>query len=158
VSDQPRDWDKELAKIDKVIAKQGGAPAPEAQKGGAVARREATAAPAAARAPSPSRRGAAVAWFWTLLAAALAAVLPLWPYHKGCGLGLALFLGATGVAGLAGLLGAVASWSSRRGFAHILSLLALVWAGVIASREVLPRTGYAAETGTWRCESGPAQE
>ena len=156
MSDQPRDWDKEMAEIDKVIAKQGGAPAPAAQKGGAVARREATGAPAAARGPSPSRRGAAVAWFWTLLAVALAAVLPLWPYNKACGLGLALFLGATGVAGLAGLFGAVASWSNRRSFAHTLSLLALAWAGVIAAREVLARTGYAAETGTWRCESGPA--
>lgn len=150
MSDQPRDWDRELADIDRLMAKQGGVPA-----GGAAP------VPAAPRAPAPvgaapvRRRSVALTWFWVGLALALGAALAIWPYQRGCGLQLFFYLGAAGVTGLVGLLGALASWSHRRGFAHILSLLVILWSGAVALRETLPRIGYAKASRTWTCQAAP---
>lgn len=149
MSEQPRDWDRELAKIDRVIAQQGnaaptGSPAP--LPGGRV--------------PAPGapirRRSVALTWFWVGLALALAVALLIWPYQRGCGLQLMFFLGAAGVTGVIAVLGALASWSHRRGFAHVVSLLVLLWAGAAVVREVLPRVGYARTNLTWMCASVPA--
>ena len=139
MTEQPRNWDKELADIDKVIAKQ---PAP----------------PPAGERPAvtpPQRRFVALAWFWTALAVILAVALPLWPNDKSCGLRLVFYLGAAGIALLMGVLGALSSWAYRRGLAHLLSLLAIVWAGVMAAREILPRTGYARQELRWTCPETP---
>jgi hypothetical protein len=151
MSERPRDWDKELANIDKVIARQGSAP-PPAPTGAPV--------PTPAR-PSPgapaTRTGHVVlTWFWVCLAIALAAALLLWPYDKTCGVQLTFYLGAVGMTWVFALLGAFSAWMHRRAFAHILSLLVLAWAGVAAAREILPRTGYAKESRTWLCPSAPA--
>jgi hypothetical protein len=150
MSEQPRDWDREMAEIDRLAAKQGSVPAgasPPAPAG----------RPAAPVAPVPARRrSVALTWFWVLLAVALAVALPLWPYQRGCGLQLFFFLGATGVTALIALLGALASWASRRAVAHVLSLLVLLWAGAVALREVLPRVGYAKTSHAWMCTTEPA--
>ena len=143
MNEEPRNWDKELADIDKAIARQ---PAPPTPAAGGVGK------PAA----SPSRRFVALTWFWTALALILAIALPLWPNDKSCGLRLVFYLGAAGIALLMGGLGALSSWSYRRGLAHLLSLLAIVWAGVMAAREILPRAGYARQELTWSCpEAAP---
>jgi len=142
MTEQPRNWDKELSDIDKVIARQ---PAP-------------AAAPVAAagRPPSPAqRRFVALTWFWTGLAIVLAVALPLWPNDKSCGLRLVFYLGAAIIALLMGGLGALASWSHRRGLAFVLSLVAILWAGVMATREILPRVGYAKQELHWTCPEEP---
>ena len=142
MNEEPRNWDKELANIDKAIARQ---PAPTAPAVG-------TTRPI----PQPSRRFVALTWFWTALALILAIALPLWPNDKSCGLRLVFYLGAAGIALLMGVLGALSSWSYRRGLAHLLSLLVIVWAGVMAVREILPRAGYARQELTWSCpEAAP---
>jgi hypothetical protein len=144
----PRDWDKELADIDRAIEKQGPA---------APVTRSLPAGTTPATPGTVAKRSVALTWFWTGLALALAVALPLWPYERGCGLRLAFFLGATAITLLAGFLGALASWANRRGFAHLLSLVVLVWGLVVAASEVLPRVGYSREARTWLCaESGPA--
>jgi len=147
MTEQPRDWDRELADIDRAMAKQGDAPVP--------------AAPGAARAPAPSgaaprRRSVALTWFWVLLAVVLAAALLLWPYQHGCGLQLVFLLGAAGVTAVIAVLAAVASWSHRRALAHVISLLVLLWAGFVVVREALPRVGYARTSLTWMCNTEPA--
>ena len=143
MNEEPRNWDKELANVDKAIARQPAQPAPPVG----------TAAGPEAR---PSRRFVALAWFWTALALILAVALPLWPNDKSCGLRLVFYLGAAGIALLMGVLGALSSWSYRRGLAHLLSLLAIVWAGVMAAHEILPRVGYAEKELTWSCpEAAP---
>jgi hypothetical protein len=142
MTEEPRNWDKELADIDKAIAKQ---PAAEPVTAGA-ARKPPT---------SSQRRFVALAWFWTTLALLLAIALPLWPNDKSCGLRLVFYLGAAGIALLMGVLGALASWSYRRGLAHLLSLLAIVWAGIMAAREILPRAGYARQELHWTCPEEP---
>jgi hypothetical protein len=152
MSDQPRDWDRELADIDRLMARQGAAsaggttPAPVATPRGSV---PAGAAPV-------RRRSVALTWFWVGLAVALAAALVLWPYQKACGLQLFFFLGAAGVTLIVGGLGAINSWAHRRGFAHVLSLLVILWAGIAAARETLPRVGYAKAERTWTCAAAPA--
>ncbi|MEA2724217.1 MAG: hypothetical protein QOH59_1988 [Gemmatimonadales bacterium] len=141
MTEQPRNWDKELADIDKVIAKQPAAsPAPPAGAG---------------KPGSPQRRFVALTWFWTGLAVVLAVALPLWPNDKSCGLKLVFYLGLAVIALLMGVLGALASWSHRRGLAFTLSLLAILWAGVMATREILPRVGYAREELHWTCPEEP---
>jgi hypothetical protein len=155
MTEQPRDWDKELADIDRVIEKQG-APPP---RGGPPALPPAgTAAPArvpTVAEPSVARGSVAMTWFWVALAVLLAVALPLWPYGKSCGLQLFFYLGAATLALLAGVTGAINSWRTRRGLAHLLSLLVVVAAGIMVAREVLPRTGYAAQAATWLCPSVP---
>ncbi|HUF35556.1 MAG TPA: hypothetical protein VMN37_06375 [Gemmatimonadales bacterium] len=146
MSEQPRNWDKELADVDRVIAEQGtGAPP---ARGGAPAR----------HGEPPARRGgAALTWFWVLLAVGLAVALPLWPYQRTCGLQTIFFLGAAGITALVGGLAAASSWANRRAFAHVVSLLVMAWALVVAASEILPRTGYAKEVRTWTCPDVPAQ-
>jgi hypothetical protein len=142
MTDQPHDWDKELAEIDRVIEK-GPGPA------GTPARLPAPGSP-------PVAKGSvAMTWFWVVLALLLAVALPLWPYGKECGLQFFFYLGAATLALLAGAAGAVSSWAARRGLAHVLSLLVVVWAGAMGAREVLPRTGYTAQSKTWLCPAAP---
>jgi hypothetical protein len=154
MSDQPRNWDRELADIDRALAKQNvpgasapASPAPDARR------------PTLPAGPGPGpvrRRSVALTWFWVALAVALGVALAIWPYERACGLQLFFYLGAVGVTALAGLLGALASWSHHRAVAHVLSLLVMVWAAVAAASEVLPRTGYAAGTRAWMCAATPA--
>jgi hypothetical protein len=142
MTEQPRNWDKELSDIDKVIARQP-APAPVPPAG--------TGKPAG----PGQRRFVALTWFWTGLAVILAVALPLWPNDKSCGLRLVFYLGAAAIALLMGVLGSLASWSHRRGLAFVLSLFAILWAGVIATREILPRVGYAKQELHWTCPEEP---
>ena len=149
---EPRDWDKELANIDKAIAKAGSAPPPD------VGRRsgDATDAAGAERPHRPGPGTSCSPGSGCCLAIALAAALLLWPYDKTCGLQLTFFLGAVGTTAVFALLGAFSAWIHRRAFAHMLSLIVLALAGVAAAHEILPRTGYAKETRTWLCPSAPA--
>jgi hypothetical protein len=142
MTEQPRDWDKELADIDRAIVKQ---PTP--------------ASPAPTGPPgqlTPSlRRFVALTWFWTSLAIVLALGLVIWPYDKLCGIRLVFFLFAAALALLMGFLGALAAWSHRRALAHVLSLVVIAWAAVAIAREVLPRVGYAKHELTWTCSEEP---
>jgi hypothetical protein len=139
MTDQPRDWDKELANIDRVIERQPAA---------------VTTTPAVTP-PTPRRRFIALAWFWTILAVVLAVGLLLWPYDKNCGIRLIFFLGATLVTLIMAALGAFASWSHRQGVAMFLSLVVVAWAGIMAASEILPRTGYTKVSREWTCPAAP---
>jgi hypothetical protein len=157
MTDQPRDWDKELADIDRVIDKEPLAPA--GQRGVAPALPPGPSGTPARAAPSPPaaapKRSVAMTWFWVLLAVLLAVALPLWPYGKECGLQLFFYLGAATLTLLAGGAGALSAWATRRGLAHVLSLLVVLWAGVMGAREILPRADYAAQSKMWLCPATP---
>jgi hypothetical protein len=140
MTEQPRDWDKELANIDRAMAKQPGVPA---------------GSPVPVAQPAPRRRLVALVWFWTVLAIVLGIALLLWPYDKSCGIRLIFFLGAAVLAVIMAVLGAFASWTHRQGVALLLSQLVIVCAGVVAAREILPRTGYAKEAREWTCPTPP---
>lgn len=142
MTEQPRDWDKELADIDRAIAKQPTPASPPTGPGG--------------RPLAPTmRRFVALTWFWTGLAIVLGLGLAIWPYDKLCGIRLIFFLFAAALALLMGFLGALAAWSHRRALAHMVSLIVIAWAGVVIAREVLPRVGYAKHELTWTCPEEP---
>jgi hypothetical protein len=153
MSDQPRDWDKELADIDKAISRlpsQG--PAPAARGGAPVT------APRAAEVPAGGRLATFTTWLRVILGLTLAIGITQWPYPSACGFNLAVYLGAIGAVTVAGLWSSISSWRRRLGLAHTLSLLVLLWGLVLAAREVLPRTGYAKHVRTWTCPSGGSVE
>ncbi len=139
MSDRPRDWDKELAEIDKQIARQ---PATGA-----------SAKPAAAASPGAvvSSRALFTTWLRVVLGLTLALAMTQWPYLHRCGLNLFLYCGAIVTVIVAGVWSGVSSWYRRLGLAHVLSLLVVLWGLVLAAREMLPRLGYAQETATWFC-------
>ncbi len=149
-----RDWDKELADIDKIIAKAPAQlPAPSSG-GGPAAPAPAPRPPGggvAVAAPAVRRRAVLSTWFRVLLGVALATGMTQWPYFHACGTAFFVYLGSIGVVGLAGLWGAVSSWRRRMGLAHTISILVLLAGGALAASEVLPRIGYAKRTATWFC-------
>ena len=152
MSDQSRDWDKELADIDKVIARsQGSGPShvPTTRATPVGVGRVETGGPA------PSRLAVAATWLRVILGLLLAVGITQWPYFNACGLNLAMYLGAIGTVIVAGLWSAVSSWRRRMGLAHLLSLLVLLWGLMLAAREVLPRIGYARHARTWSCTTNP---
>lgn len=148
MSEQPRDWDKELADIDKAMERlpaqppapgvPPARPTPPAPGGGPV---------------TPPRRGAATAatWLKTLLAVALAVAIPFWPYGHACGPALFLYFGAIGMTIVAGLWSAVSAWRVRSATAHVLSLAAVLTGLVVGALTILPRIGYAREAAPWLC-------
>jgi hypothetical protein len=148
MTDQPRDWDKELADIDKMMAKlpagaEGStAPAAPARRGGA---------PAVPAAPAGGRLAVLTTWARVILGLALAVGITQWPYPSACGLNLAVYLGAILTVIVAGFWSGVTSWKRRLGWAHTLSLLVLLWGMVLVAREVLPRAGYARTVAHWTC-------
>ncbi len=143
MSNGPRDWDKELADIDKVIAKGGSAPAQTPATRSAPGR--------AAPIEVGGRMAVASTWFRVVLGLLLAVGITQWPYANACGLNLAMYLGAIATVIVAGLWSTVSSWNRRLGFAHCLSLGVLLWGLVLAAREILPRVGYASQARTWSC-------
>ena len=143
-----RDWEKEMAKIDRQLesvsdeallpAKSAGSPTAKAQ---AVAVQKAT-----------STFGV----FLRLgLAVALGVAMLFWPYVNRCGIGLAAYLGATVVVAAAGVWSAVWTWRHRAGRGHVLALLLILWGVVLAAQEILPRTAYgrpdATHPAVWAC-------
>ena len=149
----PRDWDKELAEIDRIIAKQ-----PVAGGGGQVARSAEAPTPAARREAAPdgftpprTRRTVLTAWIRVVLGVAVAAGVTRWPYAHACGLALYGYLAAAGGVALVGLWGVVTSWRRRMGLAHTLSLLVALWGAGLVGKAVLERTGYVKVPAAWSC-------
>ena len=151
----PRDWDKELAQIDRLIASGAGGP-------------KSPAAPAPAGAPAPAARGGPApapaaprprsvvfTWLRLLLGLAIGVGITQWPYARGCGVLLFGYLGAVGGVIVAGLWSGISSWRTRSGLAHVLSLGLVFWGAILGAREVLPRVGYARARAAWFCPANP---
>ncbi len=166
-----RDWEKELAKIDRQIKSlpedvpaPAAPPAPAASRPGAAPARLPLGSPPAARgseaAAAPATKGGTATTTLSVLARlALATALGVgvlfWPYASRCGPGLAGYLMAVGVVAVGGAWSAVWSWRHRAAKAHLLSLLLVLWGLALAAIEVLPRVGYAKADPTrsvWICQ------
>jgi hypothetical protein len=146
MADQPRDWDRELAEIDKVMTRTGGQAGTAPVRGGGVAVPDAG-----------GRMAAFTTWMRVVLGLFLAVGMTQWPYANACGLNLAVYLGAIAAVIVAGAWSGLSSWRRRLGLAHFLSLAVLLWGLVLAAREVLPRVGYAKSPRAWTCASGAVE-
>ena len=164
-----RDWDKELAKIDKQLASisddallakpaapAGSAPAAKAPAGKTAAPTRAPVAALPAGEPRVDRetRGWQV-YLRLLLSVAAGIALLIWPYDTRCGAGLIGYLGATAIVTASGIWSGVWTWRHRAPRAHTLSLLLILWGMVLGSIQVLPRIGYGRpdpqHPATWAC-------
>ena len=144
-----KDWDRELAKIDKqlesvsdeqLFPKTAATTSPERQE---IVEKQ-------------SRTSTLGVMVRLLLSVALGIGMIFWPYEARCGLGLMAYLLAVAVLIGAGTWSAVWAWRHRAGKAHVLSLLIIVWGTILGAQEILPRVGYAIPTldrpNVWECE------
>jgi hypothetical protein len=139
-----KDWDRELAKIDKQLESVSDAQLFPEKKG----------APPALQAQVASDRAATTSWpalVRLALSVALGVGILFWPYATRCGFGLTGYLVAVTAVAASGVWSALWTWRHRTGRAHALSILLIVWGLVLGATEVLPRIGYAKEALTWSC-------
>lgn len=146
-----RDWDKELAKIDKQLESVSDAQLfPEKPKPGAPA-----APTAGAVSPQVAKERAEARSWPAILRLTLSVVLGVgilfWPYENRCGGGLVMYLLAVAAVMGSGVWSAIWTWRHKAARAHILSILLLAWGVMLGAAEVLPRVGYAKEVLTWSC-------
>jgi hypothetical protein len=142
------DWDAELKKIDKQLESLSDEELLSAGEAKTPAQRE--------KRQVEQRETSTIGVFGRLvLATALGVGMLFWPYAARCGVGLFAYLAATAVVIGAGVWTSVWTWRHRSGKAHLLSLLLIVWGGVLGAIEVLPRVGYAKPTAVhpayWMC-------
>jgi hypothetical protein len=145
---QERDWDKELAEVDRLLNQLP------------THREEQMAAQAAKRAHPTVRADAGQdsgggrigTWARVGLGLLLGIGMPLWPYDHPCGIKLFLYFGGVLTVVVAGVWSSLSSWKRRMGRAHLLSQLLVIWGLVLAAEVILPRWGYAKEAATWFCK------
>lgn len=146
-----RDWDKEMAEIDKIIAKQ---PAGGGQGAGARPSASAPVQRGASESAPVVRSGRAVltTWLKVSLGVTVAAGVALaWPYAHACGLPLYGYVAAAAGVFLAGLWGVVASWARRMAAAHLIALLVTLTGALIVGKVVVDRSSYPIRKSTWSC-------
>jgi hypothetical protein len=156
-----RDWEKELAKIDKQLASlpdEALMPAaPEKQAKGATRNTRKDAAPPTRDEPRQTTSFGVFARLTLALAVGIA--MAFWPYPSRCGFGLIGYLGAVGVMTAGGIWASIWTWRHRASRAHLVSLAITVWGVLLGSLEILPRIGYAYPTdkhpAAWSCSAVP---
>ena len=149
----PRDWDKEMAEIDKIIASGKSAPAPAPPGVPARAGQAAPAAPVRQATGTTVTRGRDKlgVWLRTLIGGGGAVALQLWPYAKGCGTMLYLYMASALAIALLGVWAMRGAWVHRRGVAHVGGLLVFMAGITFAAIQLLERTSYAAVPLSWNC-------
>jgi hypothetical protein len=131
-----KDWDSELKKIDRMM---------EGASDEALLPAKSAKTPQARAEMVEKQRTTSTLGVMArlVLATALGVGMLFWPYDAKCGVGLAGYLAATGVVVAAGAWSSVWTWRHRSSRGHVLSLLLILWGGVLAAIEILPRSGYA---------------
>ncbi len=152
--EKEHDWDKEMAEVDKLLAKL---PSHDPLLAGAAPTVKRPAVPAGAHGGAGmgaegTRLGT---WLRVGLGLVLAAGITTWPYSHGCGVRLIFYLIAVGTLVVTGVWSGLSSWKRRLGLAHLVSLGLVAWGLALAARSVLPRMGYAKTDATWLCRTTP---
>jgi hypothetical protein len=150
--EKPRDWDRELAEVDRLLAKLPQAD-PSLARGPAAAPGHKPGAPGVMHIPPghPSAPSWTAVWIRVTLGLLVGLAMTQWPYSHACGLKTMFYLTGAGAVVAAAVWGAWGSWRRRMGFAHALSIGLLIWGLALVTFEVLPRVGYAAKTAGWFC-------
>ena len=155
-----RDWDKDLAKIDRQIGSMSDADLLAATQANRLAQKDTAALGGGASSPVLPGKVAKPVGKWGVyfragLSLTLAIGLLFWPYDAHCGPGLFGYLLAAGMVCVTSVWSGIFSWKVRMPAVHILSLLLFGWGIVMGGAEVLPRVGYAianeAHPATWLC-------
>jgi hypothetical protein len=144
-----RNWEKELAKIDKQLESVSDEQIFPKSAAKTTSQQQQVV-------EKQSRTSTLGVMLRLLLAVALGVGMIFWPYQARCGLGLLGYLLAVVAVTGAGLWSAVWAWRHRAGKAHVLSLLITVWGAILGAQEILPRIGYAKPTldhpSVWECQ------
>jgi hypothetical protein len=159
-----RDWDKELAKVDKQLASLSDeALLVPAGSGKKEAGSGAVKGKAAAVSADTGDIGGKTPWGMyarLTLSVALGVGMVLWPYESRCGFGLAGYLASVVVVVTSGIWSSIWTWRHRASRSHTLSLLIVLWGLILGAIEVLPRIGYAKPDARhpagWVCTPTPA--
>lgn len=142
------DWDAQLKKIERQFEGKLAPPSESELR----AQRENERREAQRRKRREESFGAASR---VVLVLSLGLAMNAWPYDRACGGGLLGYLAASVAIGVGAMWATIGTWRSRTPRLHALALLALAWAIVLVTAQVLPRVGYAAvEPGNapaWRC-------
>ena len=151
--DEGRDWDKELAEVDKLLAQApaGPAPVPARAPSGSAPSGRGTDAPAGPAGRKVSAREWLGTWVRVVLGLLIGIGITQWPYTYGCGFKLGFYLLGVLAVITAGVWSSVSSWRRHLGWAHLISQGLVIWGLALAAREVLPRVGYAKHVATWLC-------
>ena len=139
-----KEWERLMAKVDKQIESVSDAQMFPEKKGAAPAQQAATVAGRESTKTWP-------AILRLVLSVALGIGVAFWPYENRCGAGLGGYLFVVAAVVASGVWSAVWTWRHRTARAHALSLLVIIWGLVLASAEVLPRSGYAKQKLPWSC-------
>ncbi|HXF96255.1 MAG TPA: hypothetical protein VNI61_09165 [Gemmatimonadales bacterium] len=149
--DKERQWDREMAEVDKLLARL-----PTYDPGKPALGGEPTLKRPAAGPPGAPAVGSAMGmWLKVGAGVVLALGVTSWPYSHVCGLKLMFYLVAVSTVVVAGVWAALASWKRRAGLAHVLSLVVVVWGLGLAMLAVLPRMGYSRSEALWFCPEPP---
>lgn len=159
MADKPkeRDWDKELAEVDRLIARNlpqadpslgRHAPAPHAAPPGGPVHGGAGHA-------LPAGRASAGQWLGTWVRVGLGLLIGIgmtqWPYAHSCGPKLLFYLVGVAAVITTGVWSSLSSWRRRLGVAHVLSQVLIVWGVLLAADVFVPRIGAKA-VATWLCQ------
>ncbi len=153
--EKERDWDKEMAEVDRLLNKLPDAD-PTLGRGGGETSEPTVKRPAVA-VGAVGGSGIAGGRLGTWAKVALGVLVGIgvapgvWPYSHGCGVRLIFYLVGVAAVVAAGVWASIASWRGRLGFAHVVSQVLIVWGIVLVTREVLPRVGSANATTLWLC-------
>jgi hypothetical protein len=153
-----RDWEKEMAEVDRLLKKVPYAdPVPSRSSAPTVNRPSLGTSPLAE--PAGPRTGGEWLGTWARVVLGLLVGIGItpgvWPYSHGCGLRLIFYLVGVAAVIAAGVSASVASWRRRQGFAHVVSQVLIVWGVLLMTREVVPRLGTNAEA-PWLCPDVPS--
>lgn len=131
-----KDWDSELKKIDRMM---------EGASDEALLPAKSAKTPQARAEAIAVQKGTSTLGVMArlVLAVALGVGMLFWPYDAKCGVGLAGYLASVGVLIGAGVWSSIWTWRHRSSRGHILSLLLILWGGVLGAIEIFPRVGYA---------------
>ena len=90
-------------------------------------------------------------WFRAVLGVLGASALAIWPYTRGCGTMLGVYLIGVLAVIAAGVWAMRGAWTHRRVYAFIVGMLVFIAGLGLAGMEALSRTAFAAVRLGWRC-------
>jgi hypothetical protein len=152
-----RDWDKEMAEVDRLLKKLPEADPSLGRGAGAAPTVKRPAVASSTPAAFDDLRGGGQwigTWTRVILGLLIGIGMTQWPYTHGCGLKFIFYMLGVFAVLAAGCWSSLSSWKRRLGVAHVLAQGLIIWGLVLAAREILPRIGYATVPAAWLCPDG----